>query len=155
MSCDEYVEKLAADAEAKRRLEEWRAENSRADARFRELLRQEMRSGNTKPCPRCKQAITKNGGCHHHVCTSCKTKFCWNCGGFDALRPSRNTCGTTCGKREEKWWNEAEVLGDGTADGDQGSSTGAGASSLGTRQGVLGALRSLGAWVSDGVGRAQ
>ena len=32
VSCHEYVERLAADAEAKRRLDEWRLENGRADA---------------------------------------------------------------------------------------------------------------------------
>ena len=112
-----------------------------------EVQSSEWMQQNTKPCPNCKQPITKNGGCHHHVCTSCKTKFCWNCGGYDALRPSRNTCGTTCSKREATWWNEADVLGEDTA-----ASGASGGSSLGTRQGVLGALRSLGEWVSDGIG---
>ena len=36
-------------------------------------------------------------------------RFCWNCGGYDALRPSRNTCPTTCSKREHKWWDDALV----------------------------------------------
>lgn len=124
VSCAEYEEQLKADAEAKRRLEEWRVENSRADERFNELMRSEMRAGDTKPCPKCKQPITKNGGCHHHLCTWCKVKFCWNCGGFNASRPNTNTCGTTCGKPARKWWAESELF----AQGGGLSSSGAGSS---------------------------
>ena len=109
-SCAEYAEKLRADEAAKRRLEEWRAENARADERFRELMRREMRAGDTKPCPNCKQPITKNGGCHHHLCSWCKVKFCWNCGGFNRHRPNQNTCSTTCSRAERRWWAESELL---------------------------------------------
>lgn len=110
-SCAEYEEELRADAEAKRRLVEWQAENGRADERFRELIQAELRSGATKPCPKCRQAITKNGGCHHHECSSCKTKFCWNCGGFNAALPGVPTCRTTCSKAAVIWWREAELFG--------------------------------------------
>jgi hypothetical protein len=111
MSCAEYAQQLEADAAAKRRLAEWRVENGRADERFRELMRSEMRTGATKPCPRCKQAITKSGGCHHHVCTSCKVRFCWQCGAYNAARPSAHVCGTTCSKPARTWWTERELLG--------------------------------------------
>jgi len=110
MCCATYTEKLEADREAKRKLELWRMENSRADQKFRELMRSELRSGKSKPCPRCKQAITKDGGCHHHTCTSCKVRFCWNCGGYNEREPSKATCGTTCKKPSVTWWNAAQLL---------------------------------------------
>jgi hypothetical protein len=34
---------------------------------------------NTKPCPRCKVNVEKNGGCKHMNCAVCKTHFCWIC----------------------------------------------------------------------------
>jgi len=125
-SCAEYQEKLRADAHEKRKLDEWRAENARADERFTELMRREMRAGDTKPCPRCKQAITKNGGCHHHKCTTCKLQFCWNCGGFNPQQPNTNTCSTTCSKPRKVWWKEHDLFGEPSAtpsDGTSASST--------------------------------
>ena len=40
-------------------------ENAQADEKFNELMRKERQKGATKPCPKCKQAITKNHGCDH------------------------------------------------------------------------------------------
>ena len=38
-------------------------------------------NANTKECPKCHDAIEKNGGCNHMVCRkqSCKHSFCWIC----------------------------------------------------------------------------
>lgn len=44
-------------------------------------LNNEWKQKNTKPCPRCKADIEKDGGCLHMQCTKCKLEFCWNCGG--------------------------------------------------------------------------
>ncbi|KAK3676911.1 hypothetical protein LTR78_003115 [Recurvomyces mirabilis] len=33
----------------------------------------------TKPCPGCKKAIEKDGGCSAMFCTRCSIGFCWNC----------------------------------------------------------------------------
>jgi IBR (half RING finger) domain-containing protein len=34
---------------------------------------------NTKPCPRCKVRIEKNGGCDYIKCYICGNEFCWKC----------------------------------------------------------------------------
>lgn len=34
----------------------------------------------TKPCPKCKILIIKNGGCNRMYCTRCSHEFCWICG---------------------------------------------------------------------------
>lgn len=34
----------------------------------------------TKPCPKCRMPIEKDGGCVHMHCSKCQTPFCWKCG---------------------------------------------------------------------------
>jgi len=34
---------------------------------------------NTRPCPRCRVPIQKQGGCNHMQCRACKASFCWAC----------------------------------------------------------------------------
>eukprot|EP00826_Nyctotherus_ovalis_P049942 TRINITY_DN6072_c0_g1_i2.p1 TRINITY_DN6072_c0_g1~~TRINITY_DN6072_c0_g1_i2.p1 ORF type:complete len:502 (+),score=168.25 TRINITY_DN6072_c0_g1_i2:72-1577(+) len=36
-------------------------------------------TANTKPCPKCKVSIEKNGGCFYMRCTKCTHEFCWSC----------------------------------------------------------------------------
>ena len=54
-------------------------ENAQADERFNEMMKKEARKGETKPCPRCKQAITKNSGCDHMSCP-CGHQWYWSNG---------------------------------------------------------------------------
>jgi len=35
---------------------------------------------NTKPCPRCRKSVEKNGGCNHMTCP-CRHEWCWVCEG--------------------------------------------------------------------------
>lgn len=35
----------------------------------------------SRPCPKCRYPIEKNGGCNHVRCSSCQFYFCWHCGG--------------------------------------------------------------------------
>jgi len=75
MSCADRREQLEQKAEERRKFQDWKTENSQADARFNEMLKEEERQGKTLPCPKCKAVITKNGGCQHMYCTACKTNF--------------------------------------------------------------------------------
>mmetsp|Transcript_27920 Transcript_27920/g.88941 ORF Transcript_27920/g.88941 Transcript_27920/m.88941 type:complete len:492 (-) Transcript_27920:158-1633(-) len=34
---------------------------------------------NVRHCPKCRNAIEKDGGCPHMTCTYCSYEFCWNC----------------------------------------------------------------------------
>ena len=34
---------------------------------------------NRKRCPKCAAPIEKTEGCHHLVCTQCRTHICWVC----------------------------------------------------------------------------
>lgn len=47
----------------------------------------------SKPCPACRTAISKSGGCNKMACTNCGAYFCWRClrkiNGYDHF-------GTTC-----------------------------------------------------------
>lgn len=43
---------------------------------------------NSKPCPKCSLAVTKNDGCNHMTCR-CGHQFCWIC------RREWNDCGGT------------------------------------------------------------
>ncbi|KAN0025751.1 hypothetical protein ACTFIU_005414 [Dictyostelium citrinum] len=54
--------------------EEFKILKETSNQRFEEWARQ-----NTKPCPKCKSKIEKNGGCNHMTCKLCKHQFCWLC----------------------------------------------------------------------------
>ncbi|KAL1658364.1 hypothetical protein EV122DRAFT_284662 [Schizophyllum commune] len=42
-------------------------------------LAQWMESKGAKHCPGCRAPIERTGGCHHVVCSQCKTHMCWVC----------------------------------------------------------------------------
>ena len=77
-SCAERIQLLQQQAKERQKMEDWRRENSQADVRFTELIQRESRQGITKPCPNCKQMITKNGGCDHMHCSKCRKQFLWS-----------------------------------------------------------------------------
>ena len=87
----------AQDAEERRRFNEWRKLNARADELFEAAVRK-MR--NVRRCPHCKVVIERDGGCDHMTCRQCKCNFCLVCGRYDASNPtSRGDCGTRCSTR--------------------------------------------------------
>jgi len=49
----------------------------------------------SKPCPSCKAPTTKNGGCNHMTCVTCKANWCWICG---------KNMGNSISRHYE-WWN--------------------------------------------------
>lgn len=76
-SCVERFEQLQKEEEERAKLEQWRVENSQADARFKAMMDQERSSGMTRQCPSCKRLITKNGGCDHMMCV-CGRSYNWS-----------------------------------------------------------------------------
>ena len=75
--CDRRQELLDEEKE-RLKFEEWKQENSRADAKFNVLLKKEREKGMTKACPECGFPITKNGGCDHMCCSQCEHDFNWS-----------------------------------------------------------------------------
>ena len=78
-SCAYVLEEIKRDKEKKRKYEQWSLDNAQADEKFQEMIRKEQRGGQTKPCPRCRQPITKNHGCDHMTCP-CGHHFSWQTG---------------------------------------------------------------------------
>lgn len=58
------------------------------DEAFRQNLLEIRRT--TKPCPRCRARIKKEGGCNHMACSSCKFRFQWNTVAFDGEEKPRS-----------------------------------------------------------------
>jgi len=83
LTCLQRLEQLERTKEERQKLEEWKKENAMGDVRFQELMRAESQKGATKPCPKCKRLITKNGGCDHMHCASCNHSYNWSqAGGY-------------------------------------------------------------------------
>lgn len=83
LTCLQRLEQLERTKEERQKLEEWKKENAMGDVRFQELMRTESQKGATKPCPKCKRLITKNGGCDHMHCASCNHSYNWSqAGGY-------------------------------------------------------------------------
>ncbi|XP_065057093.1 E3 ubiquitin-protein ligase parkin-like isoform X2 [Rhopilema esculentum] len=55
------------------------AQNARKSRRDMEKCLKVIRE-TTKPCPGCKSATEKAGGCNHMTCQRCRFQWCWNCG---------------------------------------------------------------------------
>ena len=69
--------------EHQEKYDKWSIENAQADEKFNEMLKKERAGGQTKPCPKCKQPLTKNGGYDHMTCTArCPLALCF---AFDRL----------------------------------------------------------------------
>ena len=83
-------------------------ENAQADERFNELMRKERAGGQTKPCPKCKQAITKNHGCDHMTClrTARKSFF-----GDDAARRDNTLVRNAGPCGYEFYWSSGKPYG--------------------------------------------
>eukprot|EP00457_Paulinella_chromatophora_P000697 gb/GEZN01000697.1/.p1 GENE.gb/GEZN01000697.1/~~gb/GEZN01000697.1/.p1 ORF type:complete len:997 (-),score=74.77 gb/GEZN01000697.1/:644-3634(-) len=68
-SCDDYQSKRSG---RKTKEQREREEKLNTDAILNDK--------EIKICPGCQTAISKNGGCRHMTCTTCKAHFCWLCG---------------------------------------------------------------------------
>uniref|UniRef100_A0A146LNZ3 E3 ubiquitin-protein ligase parkin n=1 Tax=Lygus hesperus TaxID=30085 RepID=A0A146LNZ3_LYGHE len=49
-----------------------------AQSKWDEASHRSIRAG-TKPCPKCRTATERAGGCMHMVCTRCNFEWCWVC----------------------------------------------------------------------------
>ncbi len=67
-NCAYVMQQEAARKAHQEKYDKWSIENAQADEKFNEMLKKERAGGQTKPCPKCKQAITKNHGCDHMTC---------------------------------------------------------------------------------------
>lgn len=57
---------------------------------------------NTKPCPKCRKPVEKNGGCNHVSCL-CGQSFCWLCGGATGKAHSWTAIsGHSCGRYKDE-----------------------------------------------------
>lgn len=77
-TCYDRRKKLLEEEEERIKFEQWKRDNSQADAKFNELLAKEGQIGKTKACPKCAFPITKNGGCDHMCCSQCGHDFNWS-----------------------------------------------------------------------------
>ena len=78
-NCAYVMQQEAARKAHQEKYDKWSIENAQADEKFNEMMRKERQKGATKPCPKCKQAITKNHGCDHMTCP-CGYEFYWSTG---------------------------------------------------------------------------
>lgn len=69
-----------------------------SDKNAAEKASEQWELSNTKPCPKCKAKIEKNGGCKHMKCGTCKFDFCWNC--LQEWRPETHFDYYHCANRE-------------------------------------------------------
>jgi hypothetical protein len=76
-SCAARLEQVQTQTLQKRNLDAWAKKNAQASQKFRELVQQERSSGISKACPKCKELVTKNGGCDHMRCR-CGQSFHWS-----------------------------------------------------------------------------
>ena len=67
-NCAYVMQQEAARKAHQEKYDKWSIENAQADEKFNEMLKKERAGGQTKPCPKCKQPLTKNGGCDHMTC---------------------------------------------------------------------------------------
>ncbi|XP_049621466.1 E3 ubiquitin-protein ligase parkin [Suncus etruscus] len=74
--CSTAYEAEGATAQAYR-VDEVAAEQARWEKASKETIK-----STTKPCPRCRVPVEKNGGCMHMKCPQpqCQLEWCWNCG---------------------------------------------------------------------------
>lgn len=64
---------------------------------------------NTKPCPKCRKPVEKNGGCNHVSCV-CGQSFCWLCGGATGREhTSTSIAGHSCGRYKNKHDKKSEL----------------------------------------------
>ncbi|XVF36177.1 hypothetical protein REPUB_Repub19eG0035500 [Reevesia pubescens] len=64
---------------------------------------------NTKPCPKCRKPVEKNGGCNHVSCV-CGQSFCWLCGSATGKEHTYNSItGHSCGRYKNDLEKKSEL----------------------------------------------
>lgn len=64
---------------------------------------------NSKPCPKCKKNVFKDGGCNHVTCR-CGQSFCWHCGQSTGMEHTYESISNhSCGSFKEEAAEKAAV----------------------------------------------
>jgi hypothetical protein len=98
-TCYEYQAVLQTNKEEKFRYERWK-ENYQKQNPKDPLFDKLVEKDGLKPCPVCTIMIQKTEGCDHMKCTICNCNFCYVCGKYNHLTPTkRGDCGPKHGDR--------------------------------------------------------